>query len=324
MKAATIGTGFITTWFIKSWLKYTGNTCHCIYSRSKEKGQTLANEFNVQTIYTDLNEMLNDPEVDVVYVASPNSLHYEHSLLALQAKKHVIVEKPFCSTLDEFEHLREVAIQNGCFLFEGITTCYLPNLDYIKNKLSSIGRVSMVQLNMSQYSSKYDAFRKQQHVNVFDPAFSGGALMDLGVYNLHLIIELFGKPQSIHYQANIKRGIDTSGVCTLVYPDFIVSSVACKDSRGPNFVSIQAEDGTITVNSSASLCKEVNYNNETYNAQEHELTHYYYVKLFTSAIENNNIEWMKQRLEHSYQVMQCLVEARRSAGIVFEADNERV
>ena len=106
MKIATIGTSFITEWFLSAAAKIDNAQPIAVYSRNEAKGKALAEQFQIDKVYTDLDSMWNDDEIECVYVASPNSLHYQHALAALKAGKHVICEKPFTSTAEELKELR--------------------------------------------------------------------------------------------------------------------------------------------------------------------------------------------------------------------------
>ncbi|MFR4218298.1 MAG: Gfo/Idh/MocA family protein [[Clostridium] innocuum] len=177
--------------------------------RKKDSAKPLADKYGIDKIYTDLDEMLQDEDINFVYVASPNSLHFKHSLKALQAGKHVICEKPFTSTVDEFDILVDTA-KNILYLFEAIVSSYASYLNI--KQLPRLGTIRMVQCNFSQYSSRYDILAGETP-NVFNPEFSGGASSNINIYNLHYVIGLFGKPTEIHYYANKHtNGIDTSGV----------------------------------------------------------------------------------------------------------------
>ena len=102
--------------------------------------------------------MLNREDIDFVYVASPNSLHFQYSLQAMQHGKHVICEKPFTSNCREFQILDTYAREHHLFLFEAIVTSHMPNYLTLKEKLPELGTIRMVQCNFSQYSSRYDKF----------------------------------------------------------------------------------------------------------------------------------------------------------------------
>ena len=203
--------------------------------------------------------MLGDENVDIVYVASPNSLHYKQSKMALEHKKHVINEKPFTPTLKECNELFEIAKKNGVYIFEAITNVHLPNYQIIKENLSNCGNIKMVQCNFSQYSSKYQRYKDHIQTNAFDPNFNGGALMDINVYNLHFVTGLFGKPKDVHYFKNVGyNGIDTSGIVIMEYPNFIATCTGAKDCSSPYTVYLQGDQGTLIVSGASSgVCKDV-------------------------------------------------------------------
>ena len=194
MNVATIGSGVIVDRMIEAMRLDGRYNLYCVYSRTKKRAKEFAEKHGIQKYYTDMEEMLNDENVDIVYVASPNSLHYSQSKMALEHKKHVINEKPFTPTLKECNELFEIAEKKGVYIFEAITNVHLPNYKIIKENLSNCGDIKMVQCNFSQYSSKYQKYKDHVQTNAFDPAFNGGALMDINVYNLHFVTGMFGKP----------------------------------------------------------------------------------------------------------------------------------
>ena len=234
---------------------------YCVYSRTEKRAKEFAEKHGVQKYYTDMEEMLNDENVDIVYVASPNSLHYSQSKMALEHKKHVINEKPFTPTLKECNELFELAKENGVFIFEAITTIHLPNYALVKEHLKDCGELKFVQCNFSQYSSRYGKYKNHEQTNAFDPAFNGGALMDINVYCIHFVTGIFGKPESVSYIANRGyNGIDTSGILIMRYPGFIATCVGAKDSSSENHVYIQGDQGTIRVfGSSCGVCSHVEF-----------------------------------------------------------------
>ena len=259
MNVATIGSGVIVDRMIEAMRLDGRYHLYCVYSRTEKRAKEFANQHGIQKYYWDLEEMLKDENVDIVYVASPNSLHYKQSKLALEYKKHVITEKPFTPTLQECNELFEIARQNHVYIFEAITNIHLPNYKIVKENLSQCGSIKMVQCNFSQYSSKYQKYKDHIQTNAFDPAFNGGALMDINVYNLHFVTGLFGKPQSTQYIKNTGyNGIDTSGIVIMQYPDFIATCIGAKDSSSPNTVYVQGDQGTLMViGASSGVCKEV-------------------------------------------------------------------
>ena len=118
MKVGTIGTGFIVDWFLNAVKQNEGVEAVGMYSRKEESARPLSEKYGIKNIYTDYKEMLANNDIDTVYIASPNSLHYSYAKEALLAGKHVICEKPFTSTVKEFMELKQLAKEKQLFLFE--------------------------------------------------------------------------------------------------------------------------------------------------------------------------------------------------------------
>jgi predicted dehydrogenase len=327
MKIGTIGTGVIVEEFLNAINEVENLECTAVYSRKEETARVLADKYGVKQIYTDYDALLNDENVNFVYIASPNSLHYEYALKALQNGKNVICEKPFTSTINEAKTLADLAKEKNLFLFEAITTLHLPNYNKIRKLIGSIGKLKLVQCNYSQYSSRYNKFLAGEITNAFNPEFSGGALQDINIYNLHFVTGLFGKAKSVKYAANIaENGIDTSGIITLKYDDFVCECVGAKDSNSPNFAIIQGTKGYIKLNSPANQCLsfEVELNGiiETYNEQKFTNRMVYELMDFVNIYNNSDFEKCYKLLEHSLSVVETAVMARKDAGIIFAADNK--
>ncbi len=330
MKTGIIGTGFIVK-EVLPYFKEWGITAQalCATKRSEEKGQELAAEYQVAEVYTDLDEMLAKADIDTVYVAVPNHLHHDMAKKALMAGKSVIVEKPIASNDTETRDLIRAAEEKDVFLFEAVTTLYLQNYAKVRSWLERIGEVRIVTTNYSQYSSRFDAFMEGTVLPAFDPQKSGGALMDINIYNLNYIIGLFGRPQGVSYRANVERGIDTSGIVTLDYEKFQAVAIGAKDCGAPTNNVIQGTKGYILQTSPAGRCEEVTLHlndgtTETYDAKPaHRMEDEF--KAFMRMMENNDKETCFKMLRHSLTVSEVATAARRDAGVVFAADqNERV
>ena len=327
MRIGTVGTGMITYNFLNALKEVENAKCTAVYSRKEETVNKISDEFNIKQIYTNYDDLLKDENVDFIYIALPNSLHYEYALKALQSGKNVICEKPFTSTVEETKTLISTAKENNLFLFEAITTLHLPNYKKIKEQIKLLGKLKLVQCNFSKYSSRYDKLLAGELPNIFNPAFSGGALSDINIYNLHFITGLFGKAKEVRYIANIaENGIDTSGIVTLRYDDFVCECAGAKDSCSPSFAILQGTKGYIKVNSSVSLCTSfeigINDNVETYNIQEFDNRMIYELIDFENMYHNNNFNQCYKLLNHSLNVVKTAAMARKDAGIVFAADKK--
>lgn len=165
--------------------------------------------------------------------------------------------KPFTSNVNELDELIALAKQQNCLLFEAITNQYLPTFKEIKEKISEIGKISIISSNYSQYSSRYNAFKRGEILPAFDVNKSGGALMDLNVYNIHFVVGLFGAPNKVEYFANIEKGIDTSGVAILEYPTFKAICIGAKDCGAPIISTIQGDQGCVKIDGPTSVLTDV-------------------------------------------------------------------
>ena len=250
MKLGILGTGFIITDALDAISEVPEIEKKAIFARpkSKEKGEEFAEKYGIEKVYTDYDELLASDEIDTVYVGLINSVHYEYTKKALLAGKDVILEKPFTTTVEETKELAQIAKDNGRFLFEAITNRHSKVYDKIKEELPKIGRIRLARGNYSQYSSRYERYKNKDVAPAFDPEAFGGALNDLGIYNLSLTVSLLGVPKELRYDANVGfNGVDVSGVVTLRYDDFIVTLSVAKDSDSPCYFTVQGEDGYIRI-----------------------------------------------------------------------------
>ena len=260
MNFCAVGTGAITRSMLAEYARSEVLHCTAICSRQEETGRAMADAFGVEKVYTSMDAMLADPTIELVYVASPNSVHYAQTKAALEAGKHVICEKPFAPTVAEAKELIALAKEKGVFLFEAITTAHHPHYAMIREKLGQLGQLKMVLCTFCQYSSRYPALLAGKASPVLDPAYKGGALMDINLYNIHFVVGLFGAPKGIHYYPNIHtNGVDTSGVLMLEYDGFICQCVGAKDCAAENGVQIVGDGGLIRVTPSASNCQTVEF-----------------------------------------------------------------
>lgn len=328
MKIATVGTGMITEW-LNTAFQQNGLEPYAVYSRKQETGQRLADLYGMSKVYTDLDTMLADDQIDCVYIASPNSLHFSQAMKALNAGKHVILEKPFVSTIEECRTLIATAKQKHLFLFEAITVPYNPNYQKVRENLNRLGELKWVQCNFSQYSSKYDKFKNNENPNVFNPEFSGGALMDINIYNAHFITGLLGRPRRLTYTANMAaNGIDTSGILLFEYDGFLAAGIGCKDSASENICQIQGDRGYIVIHSASSICAEAEIwirgakEPEIIDLCEGHGAHYFEVLHFKRMMENQDWEGCCRMLDYSMEVMELVHQARLEAGIRFSADQK--
>lgn len=318
MKIGSIGTGSIVDKFMDAITKVENVSINAMYSRKESSALKLSTKYSVPNIYTSLEEFMKDKNIDTVYIASPNSLHYEQSKLALLAGKHVICEKPLCTTTEELKELMGIANERKLFFFEAIKTIHLPNYIEMKKKLELIGSIHMVECNFSKYSSRYTDFINGKTPNVFNPAFSGGALADLNIYNLHFVMNTFGIPMNYQYFPTIQRDIDVDGIAILKYDHFQAVCIASKNCNGINYGQIMGEKGTIYVHGTSTALQVdliINGDKTSYTIQNESNGMFYELQNFEYIVQNKDYSTCYELLEYSYQVLKVMQDLRDSSGI---------
>ncbi|MGI6510784.1 MAG: Gfo/Idh/MocA family protein [Erysipelotrichaceae bacterium] len=327
MKVGIVGSGLIVDTlfeFIKD-LKQIEIMAITATARSIDKLNKLAKEHNIEYVYTDYQQFLENDQYDTVYLGVPNHLHYRMAKQALSAGKNVIVEKPFTSNYNQAKMLEKIAKERKLIILEAISNQHNPNYHKIKELLPTIGDVKIVVLNYTQYSSRYDAFKEGVILPAFDYRKSGGALMDLNVYNVHYLVGLFGKPDEVKYYPNIEYNIDTSGILMLSYDSFKAVLIAAKDCGSPLLNCIEGNKGCIYTSSPLFTLTHFHYQ---LNKEEpvyydlcdnaHRMQHEFIT--FAEIIDNKDYDKAYKLLKHSIDVMEVLTKARASADIVFPDD----
>ena len=315
MNLGIVGAGMI----VKDFLSFTHELpeikLEAIVARNIENLKNLQSMYNIKEIFTDLDECLSSPSIDTIYVAVPNNLHYSVAKKALEAGKNVICEKPFTLDYHETVELFELAESKNLILIEAITNQYLPNYLEIKENLSQIGNIRLVECNYSQLSSRYEVFKKGIIAPVFDKNQGGGVLGDLNIYNIHFVVGLFGAPKNSEYYPNIVREVDTSGILILEYDEFKVVCIAAKDTYNNSYANIQGDKGLIKV--IGTLNEVPNYiikNNEVemkVNKNIHKHRMYSEFKKFIDVINNKDFDFMQKQKEHSLAVMEIFDKSRK-------------
>ena len=287
----------------------------CIYSRNLERAKEYADSRGIAEHCSNYTDLLNRDDIDIIYIASPNKLHFEQALKALEAKKHVIIEKPVAVTRQEVQTLYEKAKENNVFFFEAITTLYMPNYLAFKKLLPSIGKLTKATINFGQYSSKYDAYLRGENPNIFNPELQGGALNDMGIYCIHVAINLFGYPNTVHYDAEKgANGIDLAGKLTLNYSDFVCEISTSKKDAIKSGCFIFGEHGSLTEDGPlidfANCSALINSQNISINEQPVGNRMIYELQNFRNAILNHDEAFFEASSAQSIAAASILEAAR--------------
>lgn len=332
LRLGIIGTNWITNQFVDAALETGLYEMVGVYSRTVEKAKSFGEPYGATIFETDLDVYAQHPEIDVMYVASPNSLHFEQAVTLMKAGKHVIVEKPMFSNPTEWETAAKVAKENNVFLFEAARHIHEENFNIVKNEIKNIESLQGANFTYMKYSSRYSQVLAGHEPNIFSLTYSGGALADLGVYPIYAALSWFGMPDSSHYFCTkIATGVDGKGTAILRYPDFdvtintgkIANSYLPSEIYGLNkTLSMDGITGITTIelidrktDLKENIAQTIIANPMTEEAQA-----------FAEVLNNptgekqlkNYAEWQ----ELSRQVNRVLTDLRQDAGIVFEADKK--
>lgn len=265
MKIGVVGNGMIVGMFLHdvALVDHAEVVALCVRPHSFEKGQKIAAEHHIPLLETDYDTFLQNPEIETVYVGIANLVHYEYAKKALEAGKHVILEKPFTVNSKEAKELAAIAKEKRLFLWEAFIIPYLPSYTVVKDSVAKVGNVKLVQSNYSKISSRYAQYLSGVILPAFDLSLAGGALYDLNIYNLHFTIGLFGKPKAAHYYPTKGyNGVDTSGIAVLEYENFNAVCCAAKDSTSPSGFVIQGDLGTLQGKGSVSTLSEIMFSDK--------------------------------------------------------------
>ena len=325
LKLGIIGTSWISQEFIKAAHETGHYRLHAVYSRKMKTAQDFCEPYGVISCYTDLVDFL-DSELDVVYIASPNSLHFAQAKLPILAKKHVIIEKPAVTKPSEWKELVKLAKEHQVYLFEAARNYQETAFQVVKDFLSN-QEILGANFTFAKYSSKLPALLAGEIPNIFSDVYAGGALMDLGVYCLYLAIGFCEAPISSHYTApQLPNSGELYGQGVLIYPGFQVAIQAGKNITSHLPAEIYTKTGTLTLNAVAAInqAQFVSHSGEVIDLPLTPCSHVMQeeAEAFAHAMAGHKeaayLEWLRT----AAQVHETLYQMRHSAGIQFKDEKE--
>jgi predicted dehydrogenase len=325
LRFGVIGTNWITEAFIAAALETGEAAITAVCSRTGERAAEFAAKHRIPHRFTDVEAMARCGEVDAVYIASPNSAHARQAIVCLGYGKHVLCEKPAASNARELEAMIAAARSTGSVLMEAVKSTLQPNFAAVLGHMHKLGAVRRYFASYCQYSSRYDAYKMGTVLNAFNPAFSNGALMDLGIYCIYPLAVLFGKPDRVRANAYmLASGVDGEGSLLLSYREMegvvIYSKIA--DSALPS--QIQGELGTMTIDKINDPGKvEIRYRDgtvEDVTRPQSGLAMKYEVQHFIELAARGALESAINSHVSSLVAMEIMDEARGQIGLVFPAD----
>ena len=323
MKWGILATGTIAKKFASTvqQMRDSGEILMAVGSRREESARQFAEEYGIPKYYGSYEELAADPEVEAVYVATPNNFHYENCKMCLNAGKHVLCEKPFTTNADEARELYRLAEEKGLFIMEAYWIRFLPVYNCLQKVLEGevIGQVRHIRC---EYGFIAKGARKDRK---FDSSLGGGALLDIGIYNLgflHMITK--AAPESFQSQVHINGyGTDDFSTIQLSYPGGCTAY--CAQSIGmvmDRQAVMFGEKGTISFQDyqhAESFCVRL------YDGQEYMVKvpfaingFEYQIKETSRCVAEGRSASDKFTPEDSLTVLQLMDDIRKSWGMKFE------
>jgi len=242
-----VGTGSVACQFAEGLSIVPDAELYAVSSRTQDKADQFASNFNIPKAYESYKEFLKDSLIDIVYIATPNTIHYEQCLEALNSGKHVLCEKPFTMNAPEAREVCSLAKEKGLFCMEAMWMRTNPLVREVIQKVreGNIGSVRMVSASLGH------AIHINDNHHIFNPNLGGGVLLDLGVYPLSLVYQLLGKPDSVQSKMVLgQTGVDEQAIATLSYFDGKLATIASSlQTNLNNECIIMGSKGSIRIHS---------------------------------------------------------------------------
>jgi predicted dehydrogenase len=289
-----------------------------------ESSKSFAEQYSVSTAHGSYEDLVADPLVDVVYIATPHPFHHANALLALNAGKHVLVEKSFTMNAREAQEIVDLAESKGLVALEAMWTRFLPHMIRIREIIAAgtIGEVRKVVASHNQSLPQDPAHRLN------DPALGGGALLDLGIYPISFAFDILGTPSAILASAsNSPTGVDRQTAAIFEYPSGAQALVDCElDAASANRAMVIGTDGWIDI-------EHTWYNPVPFTVHAVDGT---VVERYDQPVNSRGMQYQAAELERlvragstagtilppseTVAIMAAMDEIRRQIGLSYEAD----
>lgn len=316
MNVSIVGAGHIAEAMAKTINMMDGVELYAIASRSIEKAEKFAEKYNIPNAYGSYEELANDSNAGLIYVATPHTFHYEISKMFVEHKLPVLCEKPFTVNAKEAEDLFKTAKDNGVFITEALWTRFMPVVDKVREFMSQIGPVKFME---SQF-----CVHNIENERMHNPMLAGGALLDLGIYTITAAFMIFGTDFCDVWSDAVltDEGVDAENQIILTYPDkkhaFLMSAMNVKTD---SHTRICGENGYIEVDGPSNWnCVRVydTFDNLITEYKPERLTGYEYeVESSVKAISEGKLECEEMPHSETLRVMNFMDSLRDKWGMKY-------
>ena len=318
-----LATGWIAELFVKDLLR-TGHSVTAVGSRTEESAKRFAKEFGIATAHGSYAALAADPNVDVIYIATPHPQHVAAAKLALNAGKHILVEKPFTINAAEAAEIVDLAAAKGLVVLEAMWTRFLPHMRRIRAIIAE-GTIGEVRSITADHRQKLPDDPKHR-LNA--PELGGGALLDLGIYPISFTWDILGKPTEVKASATFRATGADAQVATIFHyaSGAIATTLSSSDSAGPNRATVVGTKGRIDID-------RVWYSPTTFRVYDSTNA---VIETFDGAVEGRGMQFQAEEAERliaagltagdimppaqSVEIMQTLDEVRAQIGLRYPSE----
>lgn len=309
-----IGLGNIANKFVQDLLTIKGAQLYAVASRSQEKANTFASKYSAIKAYNSYEALVNDSNIDAVYIATPHTLHKENTLLCLEHGIAVLCEKPFAMNAEEVDTMISKAKEKNVFLMEALWTYFLPHYQYVLQELrnKTYGNILKLEADFGFYR-EFDYSSR-----VFDKYLGGGSLLDIGIYPIFAALSTLGIPKDIKTNATFfENGADSS--CSMVFDydnDITAHLKSSLLEDMPKEAIFYCEKGTIKINSGFFMPTTVtitaNNKEKTIDFNYKKIGYNYEILHFNNLLREGKTESNVMTFEFSKQLIKLLDDVRTS------------
>ena len=301
-----IGPGKIAHKFAEGISSVPHTELYALASRSKERAQHFAQQYNAVKYYDSYLTLDQGPKVDVIYVATTNNQHFQHAKLCIEHNKACLCEKPFTLTTQELEHLIALSKTHKTFLMEALWTRFLPSIDVAEKliKQGSIGTITHINANFG-FKANYS-----QESRLFNPNLGGGALYDIGIYPIFFAMHFLGTPHKISAHAQkTSDGVDIDNTITFEYKNNCKAHLASSFTKDLSCeATIFGTKGSIQFARMWHCPTQISLEQET-TSRDMEITYIgngynYEIQEVCECLRQNKIESSKLSLKNSLERIQ--------------------
>ncbi|WP_108867153.1 Gfo/Idh/MocA family protein [Aquimarina aquimarini] len=319
VKWGIIGCGNIAYKFAKDLASVSNAMLYAVASRSIKKAEDFRKKHHATKTYGSYEAISKDPNIDIIYIATPHVFHYQNTLLCLTNKKAVLCEKPFAMDASQVKEMITIAKKNNVFLMEALWTYFLPHYQYVLDIISSnqLGKIKALKADFG-YNSAFDPKSR-----VYNKELGGGSLLDIGIYPLFAALTILGYPEKINATATIGRtGVDEDCTVQLLYKNGATASLySTITEKTDTEAVIELEKGTIILNSQfhkpSSVTIEKDGESKIVNFPVHTNGYNYEAIHAQEMLLQNRTESTIMSFEKSIQLISLLDAVRKQIGLSY-------